>query len=157
MFVIAKKILKNAGFNLRKFYSSSGTLQARISLLEHPQETLPTDELEESYTSLTLGGERKLHSGEQKVLGMWWNISADQLLIGFEDIDSTVKTLTPTKRSLVSLVGRFYDAIGYLSPVVIQFKIFLQELCRTKIDFDEALPADLMNGWSTLSASLQYA
>ena len=41
--------------------------------------------------------------------------------------------------------------------MVIQFKIFLQELCQAKIDWDEALPADLMEGWSTLSGSLQYA
>ena len=88
---------------------------------------------------------------------MRWNMSADQLLIGFEEIASAARALTPTKRSIVSLVGRFYDPIGYLAPVVIQFKIFLQELCRAKIDWDEALPADLMDGWSTLSASLQYA
>ena len=157
MFVTAKKILKDAEFNLRKFYSNSGTLQARVSPLEHRQETLPTEELEESYTSSTLGGEQKLYSGEQKVLGMRWNMSADQLLIGFEEIASAARALTPTKRSIVSLVGRFYDPIGYLAPVVIQFKIFLQELCRAKIDWDEALPADLMDGWSTLSASLQYA
>ena len=109
MFVTAKKILKDAGFNLRKFYSSSGTLQAKGSPLERPQETLPTEELEESYTSSTLGGEQKLHSGEQKVLGMRWNMSADRLLIGFEEIASAVRVLTPMKRSIVSLVGRFYD------------------------------------------------
>ena len=54
MFVTAKKILKDAKFKLHKFYSSLGTLQARVSPLGHPQETLPTEELEESYTSSTL-------------------------------------------------------------------------------------------------------
>ena len=49
MLVSAKKILRNAGFNLRKFHSSSGALQARVSPLERPQETLPAEELEESY------------------------------------------------------------------------------------------------------------
>ena len=106
MFVTAKKILKDAGFNLRKFYSSSGALQARVSPLEHPQETLPAEELEESYASLSLGGEQKLHSGEQKVLGMWWNMSVDQLLIGFEEKASAARALTPMKHSALSQFGR---------------------------------------------------
>ena len=84
-------------------------------------------------------------------------MSADRLLIGFEEIASAVRALTPTKRSIVSLVGQFDDPIGYLALVVIQFKIFLHELCRAKIDWDEAVPADLMDRWSTLSATLQYA
>lgn len=61
----------------------------------------------------------------------------------------------PTKRSIVSLVGRFYDPIGYLAPVVVQFKIFLRELCQSKIDWDQHLPSELMDGWNTLSESLQ--
>ena len=72
-------------------------------------------------------------------------------------IASAAGALSPTKRSIVSLVGRFYDPIGYLAPVVIQFKIFLRELCQAKIDWDEPLPADLMDGWSSLCGSLQYA
>ena len=158
MFVTAKKILKDAGFNLRKFYSSSESLQARVNPLEPPSpEASPTEVPEESYTSSILGGEQKLRSGEQKVLGIRWNTSADRLLTGFEVIASAAGALSPTKRSIVSLVGRFYDPIGYLAPVVIQFKIFLRELCQAKIDWDEPLPADLMDGWSSLCASLQYA
>ena len=89
------------------------------------------------------------------MLGIRWNLSTDRLLIGFEEIVAAARALTPTKRSIVSLVGLFYDPIGFLAPVVIHFKIYLQELCRAKIDWDEPLPADLLLGWSTLSTSLQ--
>ena len=42
-------------------------------------------------------------------------------------------SLEPTKRSVVSLVGRFYDPLEFLAPVVICFKMFIQELCEAKL------------------------
>ena len=47
-----------------------------------------------------------------------------------EDIASVTAALEPTKRAVVSLVGQFYDPLGLLSPVVVQFKVFLQEMCK---------------------------
>ena len=61
VFATAREILKDARFNLRKFYSNSDTLQARINPL--PQGTPPTEDPDESYTSSTLGGGQKPHSG----------------------------------------------------------------------------------------------
>lgn len=118
------------------------------------EETLAvTKELEESYSSSTLGGGQKLCRGEQKVLGVRWDLSTDQLVINLDDIAAT--SLSPTKRNIVSLVGRFYDPLGYLTPVVIQFKLFLRELCETKIDWDQLLTGELMNSWNSLRSSLQ--
>jgi len=77
MFAMSKEILKEAGFNLRKFYSNSMTLQARVNPNENPlkkentkPESADIEELEESYSSSTLGRGQKLHRGKQKVLGI---------------------------------------------------------------------------------------
>ena len=80
IFTMSKEILKEAGFNLRKFYSNSAALQARVNpddgkknplVRAVTEETLAvTEELEESYSSSTLGGGQKLRRGEQKVLGV---------------------------------------------------------------------------------------
>ena len=150
MFATAREILKDAGFNLRKFYSNSDVRTAG--------QNRPFTSRDTTYRrpGRVVGGQ-KPHSGEQKVLGIWWNLSTDRLLIGFDKIVAAARALTPTKRSIVSLVGRFYDPIGFLAAVVIHFKIHLQELCRAKSDWDKPLPADLLLGWSTLSASLQCA
>ena len=161
MFSTAKAILKDAGLNLRKFYSNSAELQARVNPdagLGNPTcEATATGALEESYSSSTLGGGQRLHSGEQKVLGVRWDMSADRLLVNLEEIASVARVLTPTKRSIVSLVGRFFDPLGYLAPVVVRFKIFVRELCEARLDWDQPLPSELIEGWSTLSTSLQYA
>ena len=89
---------------------------------------------------------------------MRWDTSSDQLLLNLEDMATTARELTPTtKQSIVSLVGRFYDPLGYLALVVVQFKIFLRELCEAKLEWDQPLPNEFMKKWNTLSANLQYA
>ncbi len=51
---------------------------------------------------------------------------------------SVAVELEPIKRSIVSLVGRFYDPM-VLSPIVVRYKIFLQELCEAKLEWNEPL------------------
>ena len=67
VFATAREILKDAGFNLRKFYSNSDALQARINPL--PQGTPPTEDPDESYTSSTLGGDRSHTRGNRRCWG----------------------------------------------------------------------------------------
>ena len=55
----------------------------------------------------------------------------------------------PIKRNIVSLVGRFYDPLVILSPVVVRFKMFVQELCVAKLDWDQPLSADLLGRWNS--------
>ena len=167
MFTLSKEILKEAGFNLRKFYSNSAALQARVNpdtdKVNHltnensKPETAAVEELEETYSSSTIGGAKKLRRGEQKVLGVRWDLSTDQLVISLDDIASAAMSLSPMKRNIVSLVGRFYDPLGYLTPIVIQFKLFLRELCKAKIDWDQILSGELMDSWNRLRSSLQYS
>ena len=59
----SKSLLKAGGFYLMKFITNSSQLQERINRDEA--------ELEETYTSSTLGTTQSLHSGEQKIPGMF--------------------------------------------------------------------------------------
>lgn len=60
----------------------------------------------------------------------------------------------PTKRAIVSTVGKFNDPLGILSPFVVAFKIFLQELCKALLGWDDVLTGDLLLKWQKLSSSL---
>lgn len=93
--------------------------------------------LEETYVDATLGGPQG-NGPELKVLGVLWNPHQDYLKLDISAVVSAALTLDPTKRNMVSVIGRFYDPIGYLAPVVIPFKILFQELCSEKVGWDES-------------------
>ena len=71
---MAKEILKEGGFNLRKFSTNAVMLQTRIDSCESPGQgektaSIPV-QLEETYANTVLGLTQKVHSGERKVLGV---------------------------------------------------------------------------------------
>ena len=151
----SKSLLKAGGFNLRKFITNSSQLQDRINRDEGVLHASKTPELEETYSSSTLGATQSLCSGEQKILGIRWNVSADHFVIDVSNIACLARELEPTKRHIVSVVGRFYDPLGFMSPVVIQFKILFQELCRSKLDWDQPLNGELLHKWQSLISDLR--
>ena len=77
---------------------------------------------------------------------MRWNVSSDQIVVNLDEIASTARVLEPTKRNVVSLVGRIYDPLGILA---------FQELCEAKLEWDEPLPNNLLGKWHSLKSSLE--
>ena len=56
----------------------------------------------------------------------------------------------------MSVVGRFYDRLGFLSPIVICFKILFQELCERGQGWDQPLTLDLLAKWTELIEELKH-
>ena len=90
LYTNSKSILKNASFNLRKFTTSSPMLQARIdqaesvAILTEPYSSQTID-LDETYAKYTLGATQQ-RLGEQRILGVRWDVSSGQILFDFSDI-----------------------------------------------------------------------
>ena len=55
-------------------------------------------------------------------------------MVSLNKIASGAQAINPTKRNIVSLVGRLYDPLGVLSPVMVRFNMFFQELYKAQID-----------------------
>ena len=74
------------------------------------------------------------------MLGVKWNTSEDQLGYTFDSVIKATDNSEPMKRGIVSAIGKFYDPMGYLSPIVIKFMVFMQALYEAKIGWDELIP-----------------
>ena len=107
-----------------------------------------------TYAKETLGVSQKPLQGEHKVLGVRWDTTDDSLTLDVTDVAIAAKDLTPTRRNVVSVVGRFYDPMGVLSPVVIQFKIF-QQLCESRVEWDQPISGELLSKWQSLVSMLE--
>ncbi|KAL7723640.1 hypothetical protein ACLKA6_007565, partial [Drosophila palustris] len=86
-----------------------------------------------------------------KTLGLAWDPVSDDLLFAFSPLQSPSK---PSKRTVLSTIARFYDPLGLICPAITKAKIFLQQLWREKLDWDESLPSSLNSSWLILSADL---
>ena len=70
------------------------------------------------------------------VLGLSWARNSDTLSckVEFSDVPSRV-----TKRSVLSILSKVYDPIGFTAPVTIKFKLLMQELWQKKLAWDQEL------------------
>ena len=112
---------------------------------------------EQTFLEITLGVSQPLKLEEHKVLGIPWSPELDQLHFDVTDLARVALDLQPTKRHLVGLIGKFYDPLGFLSPVIVNFKILFQKLCQCKSDWDNVIPHGLLGEWKGLIANLSDA
>ena len=123
-----KNILKKGGFNLRKFRTNLRQLQIAIDELEDPllknnSDTTSTDET--TYAKSALCVNQTINSAGQKVFGTMWNTTTDYLVFSVEDLAVLAEKVSePAKRIVTSIIGRFYDLLGFLSPIIVKFKMF---------------------------------
>ncbi|XP_022807946.1 uncharacterized protein LOC111344944 [Stylophora pistillata] len=113
-------------------------------------------EEDKTYAKSMLGTTVDTSGAELKVLGVRWDFVSDQFVLDLREIATLARNIEPTKRNVVSVTAKFYDPIGFLSPIITEFKIFFQELCKAKIGWDEPLEGELKNEWLRLAAGLQY-
>jgi len=145
-YTFAKEALSQASFNLRKFATSSRTLREANS---HQARYSHVSDI--TYVDATLSPDQPTLPAEHKVLGVRWNVQSDQLIFELSTIAETTTTLVPTKRKVISLIGCFYDPLGFLSPITIRFKVLIQELCKTQVNWDKPLEGETLKKWKDLT------
>lgn len=128
----------SGGFDLRKWTTNNHSLLQFIP--ESIRETSSLIQLQPEETTV-------------KTLGVYWNPATDKY--------NFILTLPPdmpgmyTKRSILSNIAKIFDPLGWLSPAIIVCKVFMQELWKTKLDWDEVLPEHLQNIWEQIKVSLK--
>ncbi|GFY34929.1 uncharacterized protein TNCV_155021 [Trichonephila clavipes] len=123
-----KGILKSAGMELHKLCANHEKLS-------------PDPEQNYNFATLT----------ETKTLGVSWKPNLDCLLIKVKVcLDSSY-----TKRDVLSTIAKIFDPVGLMAPVISKAKIFLQRLWRSKLEWNDLLPAEEYREWQQFLVSLE--
>lgn len=81
---------------------------------------------------------------------MKWIPSSDTFLLNYNPRELQ----TITKRTVLSETAQLFDPLRLVNPVILKAKVFMQELWQQKMDWDETLPAELQEKWSSFRQQL---
>ncbi|XP_068758062.1 uncharacterized protein [Montipora capricornis] len=118
-----KCLLSRGGFRLTKWVSNSRRVLDVIPEAERAKEVKNLDLSKEDLPF-------------ERALGVRWCIETDTF--GFK-ID--LKHSQPTPRGILSVVSSVYDPLSLVAPFVLPAKRLLQDLCRGKLGWDDAIPS----------------
>uniref|UniRef100_A0A7I4XXG8 Integrase catalytic domain-containing protein n=1 Tax=Haemonchus contortus TaxID=6289 RepID=A0A7I4XXG8_HAECO len=124
-----KQIFHRMGMNLREFMSNNSDVMSQIP--EHDRMNT---------TSATV-----------KLLGLKWNPNRDTLHIRA----SLASHLVTTKRTALRAIASNFDPLGYLSPLFVQAKIFIQDLWKDEYDWDTPLTEMHLAKWQEIVHSVE--
>ena len=129
-------ILGTAGFELRKWLSNR-------------------PDLCEKFITNSNSVNNILHLGKNessKTLGIFWDANSDTIQYCIRDFNYDQ---VMTKRIILSTIGRLFDPLGLLGPVVMTAKIILQLLWREKRSWDQPVSNSLSKRWIEFLKDLQ--
>jgi hypothetical protein len=107
--------------------------------------SLVSDKLAQSPIDLNIGSTEL-----NKTLGLNWHTMSDTLCFPI----SLPTKFGTTKRDMLSTTSSVFDPLGLLAPCVIKMKMLLQKLWLEKLSWDEPLPVDTLNVWSSIINTL---
>ncbi|XP_055307242.1 uncharacterized protein LOC129571472, partial [Sitodiplosis mosellana] len=121
-------ILKRAGFELRKWTSNSKDVR---EVMNSDSEKAMLFKEEENST----------------ILGLKWLIEEDRFTFVVKNPYWDGKI---SKRKIASLVAQLYDPSGYINPITVRGRMFIQELWKAKVGWDDTLDETLRNKWTEI-------
>ena len=129
-----RQLLSKVGFRLTRWSSNS----------QNVLKSLPEVERAVSVKTLDFAS-----SPVERALGVRWNVTSDTF--GYKIV---VKERPATRRGILSIVSSIYDPLGFVSPFIFSAKILLQDLCRSKLGWDDPVPKDALRRWKNWLAML---
>lgn len=59
-----------------------------------------------------------------------------------------------TKQTVISEIAKIFDPLGILGPIILHAKKLIQDLWRSKIDWDESVPSSTHTAWIDFATQL---
>ncbi|XP_064117667.1 uncharacterized protein LOC135223090 [Macrobrachium nipponense] len=85
---------------------------------------------------------------QTRVLGHAWDKATDSVAIQLDKFSEEFSKLS--KRKVASLLSKLWDPTGMLSPVIVRYKICLQDLWASGVGWDDELSEEQIKMWKGL-------
>ena len=142
LYLNCKTLMKEGGFNLRKWNSNSTALKGKIG--DHEGAAVDcVPKPSEIFTSEVVDDEAKL-------LGVQWDSETDIFRFDFNELQNFALNLPLCKRSILRVSAGVFDPLGFLNPFTVRLKMIFQLLCTSKQSWDEPLEGELLEKWKTI-------
>ncbi|XP_055907518.1 uncharacterized protein LOC129942546 [Eupeodes corollae] len=82
-----------------------------------------------------------------KTLGLIWDPSQDVFDFSYNDEKVNKISTQITKRTVLADLARLFDPLGLLGPIIVIGKLFLQELWKSKLSWDDNLSNEKAQKW----------
>ena len=151
LYKLSKHIMQRGGFNLRKWNSNSVEL---LKLIQQSEPCLSLHSLSDNEDKLKKYPELPEVDGMCKLLGINWYHLRDEFAFDFSEVLNHVNKLPKTKRSVLKLTASLFDPLRLLSPFVVTLKVMFQDLCTSRVNWDEPCPDVLKEKWDTVMNDL---
>lgn len=92
-----------------------------------------------------------LENSVNKVLGLSWNTETDEFAIQVPFVQSSH---IPSKRNILSIISQLFDPLGFIGPVILIAKLFMQKLWISKVKWDERVTKELEIEWLNFISNL---
>ena len=122
------QLLKLGGFNLTKFVSNNSEIDKYTRQQSPTAKDLVNLDLDETPI--------------ERALGVLWDPKQD-----VSKIKTVNKEVPNTKGGILSFVSSIFDPLGILYPSLIEPKQIIQDLWKQNIDWDEQIPAEILQRW----------
>lgn len=147
----ALSIMAKGGFCLRKWVTNSPILQdyfdKREGSLRCPGNI---DDLSYFESQMLSCKTTYLH-----VLGLEWDKNTDEFVFQFKEFLSRCKSMSITKRNILSVSASIYDPLGLISPITAQIKVIFQLLCKEKSEWDDNVSSEVLVIWNKFLVAIE--
>lgn len=86
-----------------------------------------------------------------KFLGIIWDVNQDHLKYPAVLLSSKPEL---TKRELLAEICSIFDPLGWVQPLVVPAKILMQSLWTLQLNWNDAVPEELLDKWQLIRSSL---
>ena len=122
-------VLKNGGFDLRKWSSNQPSALADIPAAER-------------LSNIKIQDPNNL---SHKTLGVLWKTTDDVFTFHLENLKNNEKA---TKRNVRRVIASLFDPLQFLAPYTTRAKMLMQEIWQAGVEWDEVLPVHLHAKWT---------